>query len=69
MSGLATSLGLIACPAIVTGFLAARSAGAWIGLLCLGCIGTVAIGAALGRRLTQQQDRVEANIPELALSE
>jgi MFS family permease len=69
MSGLTTSLGLIVSPAIVTGFLAAGSPGAWIGLLCLGCLGTVGIGAALGRRLTVQQDRVGANIPELALSE
>lgn len=65
MSGLTTSLGLIASPAIVTGFLAAGSAGAWIGLLCLGCIGTVGIGAALGRGLTVQQDRVGANIPRI----
>jgi MFS family permease len=58
ISGLSTSLALIASPAIVTGFIAAGSGAAWIGLLCIGCLGTIVIGVVLGRRLTFQQDRV-----------
>jgi MFS family permease len=60
MSGLTTSMALIASPAIVTGFLAAGLGVAWIGLLCLGCLGAVGVGVVLGRSLTSEQDRVSA---------
>jgi MFS family permease len=69
ISGFTTSLALIVSPAIVTGFLATGSAALWIGLLVLGCLGTVGIGVVLGHRLTPEQDRVEANRAELALSD
>jgi MFS family permease len=69
MSGFTMSLAFIASPAIVTGFLSAGAGAAWIGLLCLACLGVVGIGAVLGRKLTAPQDRVGANVPELALSE
>ena len=39
--------------------IAAGVAGLWIGLLCAGCLATVAIGFSLGRRLTPEQDRVD----------
>jgi MFS family permease len=60
MSGFTMSIALIASPAIVTGFLAAGSGATWIGLLCLGCLGTVGIGVVLGRPLTTEQNRVSA---------
>ncbi len=69
MSGFTLSLAFIASPAIVTSFLSAGAGAAWIGLLCLACLGIVGIAAVLGRKLTPQQDRAGANIPELALSE
>ena len=52
------SLALIVSPAIATGLIAAGAAAVWIGLLCLGCLGTVAIGAMLRRTLSVEQDRV-----------
>jgi MFS family permease len=58
LSGVSTSLALIASPAIVTGFIAAGHAAAWIGLVCIGCIGTIGIGMILGRRLSVEQDHV-----------
>ena len=59
LSGMANSLALIASPAIVTGVVVGAAA-VWIGLLCLGCLGTVAISARLRRRLTAEQDRADA---------
>jgi hypothetical protein len=59
LSGIANSLALIGSPAMVTGLIAAGAATVWIGLLCLGCLGTVAISARLRRRLTVEQDRVD----------
>jgi hypothetical protein len=50
----AQSLAFIICPALATGFIAAGAAAVWIGLLCAGCLGTVAVGAAL----TPDQDYV-----------
>jgi MFS family permease len=66
IGGFTTSLALIASPAIVTGFIAAGAAAAWIALLCLGCLGTVGIGVTLGRRLTDAQDHV--GVPSAAVA-
>jgi MFS family permease len=69
ISGFTTSLGLIASPAIVTGFIAAGSAAIWIVLLCLGCLATMGIGVMLGRKLTSEQDHVGAPrsaVPDVA---
>ncbi len=63
ISGLSTSLALIASPAIVTGFIAAGAAAAWIGLLCVVCLGTIGIGVILGRRLTREQDHIGLAVP------
>jgi len=60
LASLSTSLALIVSPAIATGLIAVGAAGVWIGLLCLGCLGTVAIGARLRRTLTTEQDHVSA---------
>lgn len=46
-------------PAIATGLIAVGAARVWIGLLCLGCLGTVAIGAVLRRTLSLEQDQVQ----------
>ena len=56
----AYSLAFVVSPTISTGMIAAGLAGLWIGLLCAGCLATVVIGFSLGRRLTADQDRVEA---------
>ena len=58
LAGGTYSLGLVLSPAICTGFIAAGLAAVWIGLLCLGCLGTVLLAARLGRRLGPEQDRV-----------
>jgi MFS family permease len=60
ISGFAFSLGFIASPAIVTGFIAAGAAAMWIAVLCLFCVGTIGIGVILGRQLTSAQDYVGA---------
>jgi hypothetical protein len=49
---------LIVSPAIVTSLLAAHLGAAWIALLCLGCLGTVAIAGRLRVTLTADQDLV-----------
>jgi MFS family permease len=67
ITGFATSLGLIASPAIVTGFIATGAAAIWIVLLCLGCLGTVGIGVVLGRKLSDEQDRV--GVPKATVSD
>ena len=56
LSAFAQSLALIVSPAIATGLIAAGAAAVWISLLCVGCLGTVAIGARLSRTLTIRQD-------------
>jgi MFS family permease len=56
----AYSLAFVVSPTISTGLIAGGLAGAWIGLLCAGCLATVGIGFGLGRRLTAAQDRVDA---------
>jgi MFS family permease len=58
ISGFTTSLGLIVCPAIVTGLIAAHLAAVWIALLCLGCLASVVIAARLRVILSQEQDLV-----------
>jgi len=62
----AYSLAFVVSPTISTGLIAAGLAGLWIGLLCAGCLATVGIGFSLGRRLTAEQDRVEAAPDQLA---
>jgi MFS family permease len=59
ISGFATSLMLIVCPAMVTGLLAAHLEAVLLGLLCLGSLGIVAIAARLRAILTAEQDYVE----------
>jgi MFS family permease len=58
ISGFSISLMLIVSPAIVTSLLAAHLGAVWIVLLCLGCLGTVAIAARLRVTLTAEQDLV-----------
>jgi mannose-6-phosphate isomerase-like protein (cupin superfamily)/predicted MFS family arabinose efflux permease len=58
LASASTSLALIVSPAIATGLIALHAAGVWIGLLCLCCLGTVAIGARLRHTLTAAQDHV-----------
>jgi MFS family permease len=65
ISGFAFSLGFIASPAIVTGFIAAGAAAMWIVLVCLFCVGTIGIGVVLGRQLTSAQDHVGARAATL----
>ncbi len=59
--GMAYSVAFVASPAICTGMIAAGLAGAWIGLLCAGCLGAVLLGQRLGRQLQPHQDRLEAD--------
>ena len=58
LAALSQSLAFIICPALATGFIAAGAAAVWIGLLCAGCLATVAVGARLRRALTSDQDHV-----------
>jgi MFS family permease len=58
ISGFSNSLMLIVSPAIVTSLLAAHLGAVWIALLCLGCLGTVAIASRLRVTLTAEQDSV-----------
>ncbi len=57
----AYSLAFVVSPTISTGMIAGGLAGLWIVLLCAGCLATVGIGLRLGRRLTAEQDRVDAS--------
>ncbi len=63
LASLAYSVAFVASPAICTGLIAAGLAAAWIGLLCLGCLGTVLLGLRLGRQLGQHEDRLDAAAP------
>jgi hypothetical protein len=58
LAALSQSLAFIICPALATRLIAAGAAAVWIGLLCAGCLGTVAVGARLRRVLTSDQDFV-----------
>jgi MFS family permease len=58
LAALSQSLAFIICPALATGLIAAGAAAVWIGLLCAGCLATVAVGARLRRALTSDQDHV-----------
>jgi MFS family permease len=58
LAALSQSLAFIICPAIATGLIAAGAAAVWIGLLCAGSLGTIAVGARLRRALTSDQDHV-----------
>jgi hypothetical protein len=55
---LSQSLAFIICPAIAASLIAAGAAGVWIGLLCAGSLGTIAVAARLRRALTSDQDQV-----------
>ena len=54
--GFSQSIALIVSPAVVTSLLAAHLGAVWIALLCLGCLGTVAIAARLRVTVTAEQD-------------
>jgi MFS family permease len=56
ISGFSQSIALIVSPAVVTSLLAAHLGAVWIALLCLGCLGTVAIAARLRVTVTAEQD-------------
>ena len=56
LAAVAQSLAFTVSPAIATGLIAAGAAAVWISLLCVGCLGTVAIGARLSRTLSNGQD-------------
>jgi MFS family permease len=58
ISGFASSVMLIICPAMVTILVAAHLEAVLIGLLCLGALGLVAIAARLRAILTTEQDFV-----------
>jgi MFS family permease len=58
ISGFATSLMLIVCPAMVTSLLAAHLEAVLIGLLCLGSLGIVVIADRLRGILTAEQNFV-----------
>ena len=60
LSSLAYSVAFVVSPAICTSMIAAGLAAAWIGLLCLGCLGTVALSLRLGRQLGPSEDRLGA---------
>ena len=60
LSSLAYSVAFVVSPAICASMIAAGLAAAWIGLLCLGCLGTVALGLRLGRTLGPGEDLPEA---------
>jgi MFS family permease len=59
ISGFATSLALIVCPAIVTSLLAAHLEALWIAVLCVASLGLVAIAARLRGVLSIEQDFVK----------
>lgn len=66
LSSSAYSVAFVVSPAISTGMIAAGVAAVWIGLLCVGCLGTVLLAMGLGRRLTAEQDRVTAPVAAAA---
>lgn len=59
LSQVAYSMALVVSPAISTAMIASGLSAVWLGLLCLGCLGTALIGVRLGRQLTPRQDRAE----------
>jgi MFS family permease len=58
LAAFSQSLAFIICPALAAGLIAAGAAAVWIGLLCAGCLATVAAGVRLRRVLTPDQDHV-----------
>lgn len=58
LASMAYSIAFVASPAICTALIASGLAGAWIGMLCAGCFGTVLLGLRLGRQLGRHQDVV-----------
>lgn len=57
------AVAFLVSPAIVTGFIAAGLAGAWIGLLALCALSVTAVSLALRPRLALDQDVGEAELP------
>ena len=66
LASMAYTIAFVVSPAICTGMIAAGLAGAWIGLLCAGCFGTVLLGLRLGRLLSSEQDLVTEARPRAA---
>jgi MFS family permease len=65
LSSVTYSVAFVVSPAISTGLIASGLSAVWIGLLCLGCLGTALLAVRLGRQLTPGQDRV-TRAPEAA---
>jgi MFS family permease len=65
LSSATYSVAFVVSPAISTGLIASGLSAVWIGLLCLGCLGTALLAVRLGRQLTPGQDRV-TRAPEAA---
>jgi MFS family permease len=59
LSQVTYSMAFVVSPAISTGLIAAGLSALWLGLLCLGCLGTTLLAVRLGRQLTPGQDRVQ----------
>lgn len=69
ISGFATSLMLIVCPAMVTSLLAAHLEAVLIALLSLSSLGIVAIAARLRAMLTAEQDHVTPSATDSSLEQ
>lgn len=63
LSSATYSIAFVVSPAICTGLIAAGLSAVWLGLLCVGCLGTVLLGARLGRQLAPGEDRVSPSQP------
>ena len=59
LSSVTYSVAFVVSPAISTGMIASGLSALWIGLLCLGCLGTALLAVRLGRQLPPGQDRVQ----------
>ena len=52
-------IAFVVSPAISTAMIASGLSVVWLGLLCLGCLGTALLAVRLGRQLTPPQDFAE----------
>jgi MFS family permease len=59
LSQVTYSMAFVVSPAISTAMIAIGLSAVWLGLLCLGCLGTTLLAVRLGRQLTPRQDRAE----------
>jgi MFS family permease len=59
LSQAAFSIAFVISPAICTTLIASGLSAVWLGLLCLGCLGTTLLAVRLGGQLTPAQDRAE----------